>query len=95
VGTPPHTHHFNILWRSCTITITVTLSPDLEALLQDNASRQGREINIVASELLANALEWEERDAKATIEGIQQGLDDFAADKSQYIESRIAVIEIL
>jgi predicted transcriptional regulator len=65
------------------MTITVTLSPNLEALLQDKASRQGREVNIVASELLANALEWEERDTKAAIEGIQQGLDDFAADKSR------------
>jgi hypothetical protein len=44
------------------MTIVITLSPELETLLLNRATRQGQEVNLVASELL---------------EGIQRGLDDF------------------
>jgi predicted transcriptional regulator len=57
--------------------IVVTLSPELETLLLDRAARQGREVSLVASELLAGALEWQEQDSAEAIEGIQRGLDDF------------------
>lgn len=59
--------------------IVVTLSPELEALLLDKAARRGQDISLVASELLAGVLEWEEQDSEETIKGIQQGLDDFEA----------------
>lgn len=59
--------------------IVVTLSPELEALLHDKAARQGQDVNLVASELLAGVLEWEEQDLEEAIKGIQQGLDDFEA----------------
>jgi len=61
--------------------IVVTLSPKLEALLRDKATRQGQDIGLVASELLARILEWEEREEQETIRGIQQGLDDFEAGR--------------
>jgi predicted transcriptional regulator len=61
--------------------ITVTLSPELEALLYDRAAQRGQDVNIVASELLASLLEWEGKDTKETIQGIQQGLDDFEAGR--------------
>jgi predicted transcriptional regulator len=57
--------------------IVVTLSPELENLLQARATRQGQEVNLVASELLADVLEWQEQDSAEAIEVIQQGLDDF------------------
>jgi predicted transcriptional regulator len=59
------------------MTIVITLSPELETLLLDRAARQGQEVNLVASELLADVLEWQEQDSAEAIEGIQQGLDDF------------------
>jgi predicted transcriptional regulator len=59
------------------MTIVITLSPELETLLLDRAARQGQEVNLVASELLAGVLEWQEQDSAEAIEGIQQGLDDF------------------
>lgn len=59
--------------------IIVTLSPELEAQLRDRAIRKGQDVNLLASELLANVLEWEAQDSEEAIEGIQQGLDDFAA----------------
>jgi predicted transcriptional regulator len=61
--------------------IVVTLSPELETLLLDRAARQGQEVNLVASELLADVLEWQEQDSAEAIEGIQQGLDDFESGR--------------
>jgi predicted transcriptional regulator len=57
--------------------IVITLSPELETLLLDRAAQQGQEVNLVASELLASVLEWQEQDSAEAIEGIQRGLDDF------------------
>jgi predicted transcriptional regulator len=59
--------------------IVVTLSPELEALLRDRAAQQGQDVGLVASELLASVLGWEEQDSEEAIKGIQQGLDDFEA----------------
>lgn len=61
--------------------IVVILNPELEALLRDKAARQGQDIGLVASELLARVLEWEKQDSEAAIKGIQQGLDDFEAGR--------------
>ncbi|NET55770.1 MAG: hypothetical protein F6K47_06265 [Symploca sp. SIO2E6] len=61
--------------------IFVTLNPELEALLRDKAARQGQDVGLVASELLARALEWEEQDLEEAIRGIQQGLDNFEAGR--------------
>ncbi|PMB38911.1 hypothetical protein CEN41_22790 [Fischerella thermalis CCMEE 5330] len=63
------------------MTIIVTLTPELEARLRDKAARQGQDVNLVASELLANVLEWETQDSEEAIKGIQQGLDDFDAGR--------------
>ncbi|MGK7880397.1 MAG: hypothetical protein AB4060_09900 [Crocosphaera sp.] len=59
------------------MTITLNLSPDLEAKLQDKALQQGKEINQVITELLIALLEWETEDTKEAIKGIQEGLTDF------------------
>ncbi len=63
------------------MSIVVTLSPELEALLRDKAARQGQDINLVASALLASVLEWEVQDSEEAVKGIQQGLNDFEADR--------------
>lgn len=63
------------------MSIVVTLSPELEAVLRDKAARQGQDINLVASALLASVLEWEMQDSKEAVKGIQQGLNDFEADR--------------
>ncbi|AFY31922.1 hypothetical protein [Calothrix sp. PCC 7507] len=59
------------------MTIVVTLSPELEALLRNKAAQLGQDVSLVASELLTGVLEWEVKDSEDTIKGIQQGLDDF------------------
>ena len=57
--------------------ITLNLSPDLEAKLQDKALQQGKEINQIITELLMTFLEEEIEDTNEAIKGIQQGLTDF------------------
>ena len=66
-------------WEIARMAIVVTLSPELEALLLDKATQRGQDVSLVASELLASVLEWEEQDSEEAIKGIQQGLDDFEA----------------
>jgi predicted transcriptional regulator len=61
--------------------IVINLSPELEVLLRDKAARQGQEVDFMASELLASALEWEKQDLEEAIEGIQEGLKDFEAGR--------------
>ncbi|OCR01477.1 hypothetical protein BCD67_18440 [Oscillatoriales cyanobacterium USR001] len=65
------------------MTIVVTLSPELEALLLDKAAQQGQDISFVVSELLSTVLEWETQDSEEAIKGIQQGLNDFEAGRSR------------
>ena len=66
--------------------IVVTLSPELETLLCDRAARQGQDVSLMASELLASVLAWEEQDSEAAIRGIQQGLNDFEGDRFRSFE---------
>jgi hypothetical protein len=52
------------------MSIVLTLTPELEALLRDRADRQGQDVSLVASELLASLLAWEEQDTAEAIQGI-------------------------
>lgn len=61
--------------------IVVTLSPEAEAKLLEKAARQGKDVAIVAAELLVSALEWEAQDYEEAIAGIERGLDDFEAGR--------------
>ncbi|MCL1465704.1 hypothetical protein [Argonema galeatum] len=69
------------------MSITVTLSPEAEAKLFEEAARQGKDVSIVAAELLVKILEWEAQDYAEAIAGIQRGLDDFAVGKSRSFEA--------
>jgi len=63
------------------MSIVISLSPEVEAHLREKAARQGQDISVVASEMLTSVLEWEAQDAEEAVEGIQQGLDDFEANR--------------
>jgi predicted transcriptional regulator len=65
------------------MSITISLSPELEAQLREQARQQGQDIGIVAAELLTRILEWELQDSEETVAGIQRGLDDFQAGCSR------------
>jgi hypothetical protein len=45
------------------MSIVITLSPELEQQLQAKATRQGQDINLVATELLTSVLESESQDS--------------------------------
>jgi predicted transcriptional regulator len=66
--------------------IIVTLSPELEALLNNRAAQRGQDVSFVASELLAHVLAGEERDLQEAVKVIQQGLDDFEAGRFRSFE---------
>ena len=59
------------------MSIAISLSPEIEALLREKATREGQDISIVAAQLLTRILEWEARDSEEAIEGIHEGLNDF------------------
>ena len=63
------------------MSIVVTLNPRLEALLHSRATKQGQDVDLVVSELLANILDWDEKDSEEAIKGIQTGLDDFESGR--------------
>ncbi|MDY7020656.1 MAG: hypothetical protein SWJ54_04730 [Cyanobacteriota bacterium] len=63
------------------MSIVINLTPEIEAKLREKAIQQGRDISLVAAELLTQVLEEELKDTEEAIQGIQKGLDDFQADQ--------------
>ncbi len=59
------------------MTITINLAPDEEAKLHQKATREGLNAEVVAHDVLIQALEWEAQDRAEAIEGIQRGLEAF------------------
>ncbi|MGK7926758.1 MAG: hypothetical protein AB4290_16210 [Spirulina sp.] len=68
------------------MTIILNLSSETEAKLMEEATRQGKDIDVVASELLTKVLDWEAWDTEDAIAGIQRGLDDFEAGRFRSFE---------
>jgi hypothetical protein len=65
--------------------ISLVLSPELEAQLAAKARSEKKELGETAAELLAWALNFD--DLQSSIIAIQQGFDDFAAGRSQSFHS--------
>ena len=57
--------------------INVNLSPEAEAKLLEKATRQGKDIAMVAAELLVRVLAWETQDSEEAVVSIRRGLDTF------------------
>jgi predicted transcriptional regulator len=69
------------------MSILISLSPEIEAQLQKKALSQGRDINLVANDLLSQAMELDDLELQESIVAIQEGLDDFDAGHSQSFDS--------
>lgn len=67
--------------------LTISLRPEIEAQLQAKAADQGQDINVLATELLTQLIEWEQQDIQETTAGIQQGLDDFTEGRSRSFQT--------
>ena len=52
------------------MTIAISLSPEIEALLREKADRQGEDISTVAAQMLTQILESETRDSQEAIQSI-------------------------
>lgn len=63
------------------MSITISLSPEVEAQLREKAVERGQDMSLIAAELLSRILEWESQDSEEAITGIQRGLDDFEAGR--------------
>ena len=61
--------------------MTLTLTPQTEALLVAKAEREGEDINTLLNALLVYALQEEDRDHAEMIQGIQRGLEASAAGR--------------
>src|SRR5947207_1445850 len=64
-----------------TRTMTITLSPEMEARLRERAAREGKEPELLAEALLYAALDWEAQDRAEAIAGIRRGLEASAAGR--------------
>lgn len=63
------------------MSIIVNLNSEIEAQLRETAAKQGRDVSIVAAELLTTILKWEAEETQEVVAGIQRGLDDFEAGR--------------
>lgn len=61
--------------------MTITVSPEVEERLRQQAKLEGKDIGSVADRLLADALDWQARDREETLEGIRAGLRDVEAGR--------------
>ena len=59
------------------MTLTLTLPPEIEALLRQRADRTGQDVSSIAVALLAFGLSFDEQDFFEALEDIQAGCDDF------------------
>ncbi len=61
--------------------MTITLNEELTELLQAQATREGRDADTVARELLAASIREAARDFSEAVEGIRRGFKDFEAGR--------------
>jgi hypothetical protein len=59
------------------MTLTLTLPPQLEALLQKRADETGKDLSSLAVAMLVFGLSADDRDFFEALEGIGRGLEDF------------------
>jgi predicted transcriptional regulator len=59
------------------MTITINLSPEIETQLIEQATKQGKDISVMVTEIITRVMELESQDYQETIKGITQGLNDF------------------
>ena len=63
--------------------MTITLTPETEALLRQKAESEGTDLNTIADALLKEALQWEAQEQAETLEGIRRGLEASEAGRER------------
>jgi predicted transcriptional regulator len=59
------------------MTITINLRPEIETQLTEKATKQGKDISEIVTEIITRAMELELQDYQETMKSITQGLKDF------------------
>ncbi len=59
------------------MTITINLPPEIETRLTEKATKEGKHISEIATEIITHAIELELQEYQETIKCITQGLEDF------------------
>jgi len=70
--------------------MTITLEPETESKLSEKAKREGRTIDALANDLLAEILEQEAREFAQNVAAIKEGFEAIAAGKEKPLEQYIA-----
>src|SRR5689334_10899085 len=68
-------------WKGGSRAMTITLTPALEARIREQATREGREPEMLVDALLSAALDWEAQDRAEAIAGVRRGLEASAAGR--------------
>ena len=68
------------------MSIIISLSPEIEDKLREKEIKKGKDVRVVATQLLSQVLEWELQDSTEAIKGIQSGLDDLTVGRSRSFE---------
>ena len=63
--------------------MTIIIAPQTEAKLKEMASREGREVNALADDLLAAVVEAADRDHREMMEGIERGRQAYAEGRDR------------
>src|SRR4051794_17740123 len=72
------------------MTITIELAPEIQGHLDEKAAREGKPVDMVAREVLSEALQWEARDREEATAGIRRGLDAGVAGEVRPLSQVIA-----
>lgn len=72
--------------------MTITISPQTEALLKEQAGRLGEDADTLADTLLQSVLEEAARDFEEAVEGIRRGLEAGAAGDEMPFEEYVTQV---
>ncbi len=70
--------------------MTITLTPETVARLQDKAQREGGDVNAVAEALIATALDWEAQESAEAIAGVRRGEQAAAEGRERPLAAFVA-----
>ncbi len=73
--------------------MTITISPETESILREEAARRGQEADILADTLLAEALAFARREFEETVAGIERGLQAAAEGQERPFEDYVADVK--
>ncbi|MBC7526877.1 MAG: hypothetical protein H7308_04945 [Chthonomonadaceae bacterium] len=72
--------------------MSITLTPETEAMLYERAEQTGEDPNALAEVMLRQRLEWDRKDYEEAVNGIRKGFEDSDAGRvksAQEVHARL------